>query len=301
MTDFGWGVRWACAEWNELNSLSLSAAVVPYLSPACSTLTPTQGHYVMNAGAVVCDWSTAVIGTYLCHVLPAVFNFHYCTWSLSDVSAVSAIYHSHSCCQTHKLTQFEMCTHTHTHTHTHTLRYCQTQILPAEVSRAGPICPEKCQTPDTLTDIYWSWRSRLRVHERLNVNSQQAVTSHWSQSITDCVRGSTAIPAMFWPREPEQLIGPNMGATNGIKWLMTSYHKVHAGASLHLPQEQLHNTAHARTRHTVPRSRSIERGHGSRYISNITARWDIKVMASHLRALWNYIRLKHTCVCKALK
>lgn len=77
----------------------------------------------------------------------------------------------------------------------------------------------------------------------LNVNSQQAETSHWSQSITDCGKSSTAIQVMFWPQEPEQLTGPNMEPTNQIKWCMTPSHKVHTGASLHLPQEQQqHNT-----------------------------------------------------------
>lgn len=56
MTDFGWGVRWACVEWNELNdgsciALSLFAAVVHYLLSTCFTLTLMQGHYVMNADA----------------------------------------------------------------------------------------------------------------------------------------------------------------------------------------------------------------------------------------------------------
>lgn len=148
----------------------------------------------------------------------------------------------------------------------------------------------------------------LRVHNWLNVNSQQAVTSDWSQSITNCVNGSTAIPAMYWPQELEQLIGPNMEATNRLKWRMTSSHKVHTGASLHLPQEQLHNATHTHRYTTLSfESCSIERQRGLCCNSNIRAEEERAtcrnpaVRASYVKALWNYILLPHTCMCKSLK
>lgn len=104
------------------------------------------------------------------------------------------------------------------------------------------VCPRKMQNSRYLDGYILKMMPYIVVTWTVECKLTTGCNSDWSQSITDCVEGSTAIPAMFWPQEPEQLIGPNMEANNRIKWRMTSSHKVHTGASLHLPQEQLHNT-----------------------------------------------------------
>lgn len=91
------------AKW-QLMPCSRPAAVLHYLSQTYSTLTLMQGHSITNTDAEV----RLVDGDeqHMPVSCPAVFRFHYCTWSLSDVSDASAIHHSRSCCRAYKLTQF---------------------------------------------------------------------------------------------------------------------------------------------------------------------------------------------------
>lgn len=97
---------------------------------------------------------------------------------------------------------------------------------------------EKCKTQNTCRNSCESWCYVLWVNNCLSVNSQQAVTSHPSHSIADCVNGLSAIPAMYQPQELEQLIEPNKEATKRLKWRVTSPCKVQSGTSLHLLQKQ---------------------------------------------------------------
>lgn len=142
------------------------------------------------------------------------------------------------------------------------------------------------------------------LNEMLNVNPQQAETSHWSQSITDCVKSSTAIQVMFWPQEPEQLTGPNMEPANQIKWCMTPSHKVHTGASLHQPQEQQQHNTHTH-RHTTlfqPLNHAqVDMVYVTSYHRHLGTLTDPAVMPSHLEVLWNNILLIHSSMCKCLK
>lgn len=139
------------------------------------------------------EWSTEMNGTYFCHMLAAVLTFitthkGYQTYTISSVS--------HSCWHTNWYTLIDT-----------SFKY--TQVHSSNVS-CRAICRVEFTSLDTLTDIFDRCCYSLHLHEWMNVNSPQAETPHWSQSITDSVKGSTVIAIMLRPQEPEQLIGPNM-------------------------------------------------------------------------------------------
>lgn len=133
---------------------------------------------------------------------------------------------------------------------------------------------EKCKTQNTCRNSYWSWCYVLWVNNCLSVNSQQAVTSHPSHSITDCVNGLSAIPAMYQPQELEQLIEPNKEATKRVRWRVTSPCNVQSGTSLHLLQKQHHNSTCKEMIAPSFKPGSSESWHGSCCICNVREKKD---------------------------